>query len=433
MRDPMKNYSREKNNADVISGAGRSLAGGVNSPVRAFNYVGGDPVPIKKGSGSRVYDYNGKEYIDYVLSYGALVLGHAPKEVCEGVKEAITSGTGFGAVHHYETELAQRITRAIPSAKKVRFTSSGTEAVMGAVRLARGATGRDKIIKFKGSYHGHADHLLAKAGSGLATLGLPDSAGVPEDFTRHTMVAQYGSKESVERVFKKYGRDIAAVIVEPVGGNDGVVPPNVDFLKYLRSATQRSGAVLIADEVITGFRFRYGSIMEGFGIRPDIICLGKIIGGGLPIGAYGGSEKMMKNLAPEGDVYQASTFAGNPIVMRAGIETLDLLERLKPEYGHLSDTAAYLAESIAQQAQTFDIGVETQQYGGVFSLRFKERDDFRYYYKALLAEGVYFAPSEHEANFISFAHTDGDIRKTLEASENAFARLAEKEITWQIR
>jgi glutamate-1-semialdehyde 2,1-aminomutase len=418
---------KRRENKKIFQAAQRVLVGGVDSPVRAFKYVGGDPIPIKRGCGAKVYDYDGNEYVDYVLSYGASILGHAHPEIVDGLKETIGLGSGFGATHDLEVELAQRIQEAIPLLEKIRFVSSGTEAVMGAVRLARGVTSRDKIIKFEGAYHGHADYLLAKAGSGVATLGLPGSKGVPKDFTRHTLIAPYGDIDYIKGLFKNYGPDIAAVIVEPVGGNDGVVLPDKDLLENLRTITDRHGALLIFDEVITGFRFRFGSAAEHFGIKPDIICLGKIIGGGLPIGAYGGPEEIMGHLAPLGDVYQASTFAGNPIVMRAGVETLHLLASLKDSYKWLNATGEHLAWMLREKARLYDIDVSVRQFGGMFSLHFKSQDDFGLFYRTLLDNGVYFAPSEHESNFISFAHSEKEIKHTIRAIEKAFRLLREKE------
>jgi len=423
----VKKNTGRKRNKDLIKSARRILVGGVNSPVRAFSYVGGDPIPIYSGKGPKVSDYDGNRYIDYVLSYGALILGHAKGEVVQAIKEAAGLGVGFGATSNPEVELAERIRDAIPLLKKIRFVSSGTEAVMGAVRLARGVTGRDKIVKFEGAYHGHADYLLAKAGSGLATLGLPVSKGVPREFLRHTIVAQRGDIEYIDRIFSRFGSDIAAVIVEPVGGNDGVVYPDPGFLKHLRRITKKYGVLLIFDEVITGFRFHFGSAAQYLGIRPDIICLGKIIGGGLPIGAYGSGERIMKHLAPLGGVYQASTFSGNPVVMSAGIATLRLLALLRDDYERLNSLTAYLAHAICKKSQDHGVSISVQQFGAMFSIRFKRRSHFRVFYRSLLDEGIYLAPSEHESNFVSFAHTKKDIEKTIRAANKAFRVLAQSE------
>jgi glutamate-1-semialdehyde 2,1-aminomutase len=414
---------RYEKSAGLLGRAQRVLVGGVNSPVRAFSYVGGDPIIIKSGRGSRILDHDGNEYIDYVLSYGSLILGHLRPEVIEGIKDAAASGVGFGTTHELETALAERISNAIPLLEKVRFTTSGTEAVMGAVRLARGSTGRDKIVKFERSYHGHADYLLARAGSGLAALGLPGSKGVPRDFTRNTILAPYGDRGRIEEIFERYGQDIAAVITEPVGGNDGVVKPDTGFLEYLRRVTKRCGTLLIFDEVITGFRFHFGSAAQYLGINPDIICLGKIIGGGLPIGAYGGRNRIMRNLAPIGDVYQASTFSGNPVVMRAGAETLDILHSLGKDYKRLNELTADFCLSLRHEIQECGIDMSVRRFGNMFSIRFREKADFARFYRGLLERGVYLAPSEHEANFVSFAHTEKDIDDTVKAAKEIFCLM----------
>ncbi|MFZ5799941.1 MAG: glutamate-1-semialdehyde 2,1-aminomutase [Candidatus Omnitrophota bacterium] len=376
------------------------LVGGVNSPVRAFKLVGAAPIWFKEGKGSRLYDYNGKEYIDFVLGWGAMILGHSHPEVLKNLKRALNSGWGFGATHQSEIELAKIIREAIPFIEKIRFVNSGTEAVMGAIRLSRGYTGRDKILKFEHSYHGHADYLLAKAGSGLATLGIPLSAGVPKEIIQHTLIVPFGNAEKLKKIFQKYGSQIAAVIVEPVGGNYGVIEPNIDFLKKLDKITRQFGAVLIFDEIITGFRFRFGSAAQGFDVKPDLICLGKIIGGGLPIGAFGGREEIMRALAPEGKVYQASTFAGNPLVMQAGISTLNILKAKSSEYRKLNELTQYLAQNIP---------LEINHYGSMFSFKFKEKNQFPKFYRAMLRVGIYLAPSPYEANFLCFAHTREDI------------------------
>jgi len=400
-------------NSELFAEAQKYLVGGVNSPVRAFNYVGVKPLIIKHGCGSKVYDYDGRAYIDYVLSWGSLILGHAHPGVISDIKKAIENGLSFGATNEREIRLAEIISNAITLIEKIRFVNSGTEAIMGALRLARGYTKRDKILKFKHSYHGHADYLLVKAGSGLATLGLPASAGVPRDFIKDTLISGYGDKKAVENIFKKHGKKIAAVIFEPCGGNYGVVSPDIDFLKYLRELTAKNGSLLIADEVITGFRFNFGALTQKLGIIPDIICLGKIIGGGLPIGAYGAREEIMNHLAPLGNVYQASTFAGNPVVMQSGLSTLKELEKLKDKYSSLSELAGYLSESIRELARALKIELNVENFGSMFSLRFKEKKHFQRFYRKLLESGVYFAQSEFEANFLSFSHTKTDIEKTI--------------------
>lgn len=409
----------DKNNA-LFEKAKRYLVGGVDSPVRAFNYVGGKPVVIKKGHGSKVYDYDGNKYIDYVLSWGSLILGHAHGPVINDIKNRIDYGVSFGATNKAEIELAKLISETIPFNNRLRFVNSGTEAVMSAIRLGRGYTKRDKIIKFEKFYHGHADYLLVKAGSGLATLGLSASAGVPHDSIKNTIVIPYGDKKAVEAVFKKYGSQIALVIFEPCGGNYGVVPPDIDFLKYLRAITEKNRSLLIADEVITGFRFDFKALSFKLGIVPDIISFGKIIGGGLPVGAYAGREEIMNYLAPLGSVYQASTFAGNPIVMQAGLSTLRELARLKNKYKVLSDLTECIARVIREEAESNNIKVTVETFGSMFSVRFNEKGLFPRFYRKLLESGVYLAPSEFEANFLSFSHTKADIEKTIRGIKLAF-------------
>lgn len=403
--------------------ARRYLVGGVDSPVRSFNYAGIKPLLIKAGKGARVYSYNDRRYIDYVLSWGSAILGHAHPAVLKAIKQKLGLGLSFGMTNQAEIELAREITRAIPFIEKIRFVNSGTEAIMGAVRLARAYTGRDKIIKFANSYHGHADYLLANAGSGLATLGIPASAGVPKDFTKHTLVLDFGDRQALEAVFEKYGNEIAGVLVEPVGGNFGVLPPEAGFLKTIRNLTKRNRSLLIFDEVITGFRFHFGGVCRTLKITPDLICLGKIIGGGLPIGAYAGSAKIMNNLAPLGKVYQASTFAGNPIVMQAGSATLKILKRSKGTYSRLKDLNAYLCVNLRKEALSCGVRLEISHYESMFSLRFKSRDKFAGFYKMMLDRGIFLAPSEFEANFLSFAHTENDVDKTLLAARSAFRKM----------
>lgn len=403
--------------------AGRFLVGGVDSPVRSFNYVGLKPLLIKAGNGARVYDYNNRKYIDYVLSWGSAILGHAHSQVIKSIKQNLDSGLSFGTTHETEVELAQEIVQAIPFIEKIRFVSSGTEAVMGAVRLARAYTGRDKIIKFAHSYHGHADYLLTKAGSGLATLGIPSSAGVPKDFIKHTLVVPFGDKEALKAVFKKYKNEIAAVLVEPVGGNYGVLPVNIGFLKTVSSLSKKNKSLLICDEIITGFRFRFGAASQGFDIVPDLICLGKIIGGGLPIGAYAGGARIMNNLAPLGKVYQASTFSGNPIVMQAGLATLKILKESKSGYKRLRNLSEYLSVNLKREALSRSIKLEVTFYGSMFSLQFSSKNEFAEFYKLMLDKGIFLAPSEFEANFLSFAHTKKDINETLQAAKEVFKKM----------
>lgn len=414
---------REIKNKVLFDQAKEYLVGGVNSPVRSFSYVGIDPVLIKQGKGSRIFDYDGNSYIDYVLSFGALLLGHAHKRVVKSIRNRAKKGFGFGATSFEEIELARLISETIPVLEKIRFVNSGTESLMSAIRLARGYTGREKIVKFKNSYHGHADYLLTKGGSGLATLSISSSKGVPDDFTKHTIVLDYADKALIEEAFRKHGQDIAAVVVEPIGGNYGVITPDKEFLKYLREATQKYKALLIFDEVITGFRFRFGSVAEIFGIEPDLICLGKIIGGGLPIGALGGRRDIMDKLAPLGEVYQASTFAGNPIVMKAGFTTLCVLRSLKNRYVFIEQLTNELVSSFKQSAKHYNIDLTVASYGSMFSLKFKQKDKFGVFYKKMLEDGVYLAPSEFESNFLSFAHTKKDITKTKYAAGRAFKSI----------
>jgi len=405
-----------KRNLNLFKQAKKYLVGGVDSPARGFSYVGSEPLVIKRAKGSRIFDYNGNSFIDYSLSFGAIILGHSHPAVVAGVKKKINTGFSFGATNKTEIELAREIIQVIPFIKKIRFVNSGTEAVMGALRLARGYTKRDKILKFQRSYHGHVDYLLVNAGSGLATLGIPASSGVPKDFIKHTLVAPYGDTDYVKNIFKKYGKEIAAVIVEPAGGNYGVIPPDTNFLKALRRITRELGSLLVFDEVITGFRFQYASLAQVLGVTPDMICLGKIIGGGLPIGAFGAKDKIMRHLAPMGDVYQASTFAGGPVVMQSGLSTLKTLKKLKKDYKRLEKLTGILTGSLKKEALSRKISLKVSCYGNMFSLKFEKKKQFSSFYKFMLKQGVYFAPSEFEANFLSFAHTQKDIAKTMNAA-----------------
>jgi len=414
---------REIKNKALFNQAKKYLVGGVNSPVRSFSYVDREPILIKQGKGSKVFDYDRNSYIDYVLSFGALFLGHAHKKVVGSIRRRVKKGFGFGATSLEEIELAKLISEAIPTLEKIRFVNSGTESLMSAIRLARGYTSREKIVKFKNSYHGHADYLLTKGGSGLATLNIASSKGVPDDFTKHTIVLDYADKALIKETFQKHDQDIAAVVVEPIGGNYGVIGPDKDFLQYLREITQKYKTLLIFDEVITGFRFRFGSVAEIFGIEPDLICLGKIIGGGLPIGAFGGRRDIMDKLAPLGEVYQASTFAGNPIVMKAGFTTLSVLASLKDKYIRLEQLANELVDSLRHSAKLYSIDVAIASYRTMFSLKFKQKDKFCSFYKKMLEQGIYLAPSEFEANFLSFAHTKKDIEKTKQAARRTFKSI----------
>lgn len=409
-------------NKKLFNQAKKYLVGGVNSPVRAFNYVTGNPIFIKQGKGSKVYDYDNKKYIDYVLSWGSLILGHSNKEIVTSVKNILDQGFSFGMTNAKEIELAKLINSAIPVAQKIRFVNSGTEAVMAAIRLARGYTGRDKIVKFTNSYHGHADSLLAGAGSGLATLNIPLSKGVPYDFIKNTIVIPANNLDILEKVFKKTGSSIAAVLIEPVGGNYGVLKPDTEFLKSLRGITKKYNALLISDEIITGFRFNFGSFTNLIGIEPDLICLGKIIGGGLPIGAYAGKTKIMNNLSPCGEVYQASTFSGNPVVMQAGLTTLTILEKHKKDYSRLGLLTQKLVNGLKKIDSLSNRGLTVNFFGSMFSLKFAKKKYFQEFYQKMLSAGIFFAPSEFEANFISFAHTSKDIDQTIKAAVGAFCR-----------
>ena len=417
--------------------AKRYIPGGVNSPVRSFRAVGGYPVFVKEACGSKIYGECGREFIDYCLSWGALILGHAHSGVTQRLGEAIKKGTSFGTATKLETELARLIVEAVPSIEQVRLTNSGTEAVMSAIRLARAYTEKNKIIKFEGSYHGHADYLLVKAGSGQATLGMSDSLGVPKDFTKHTIVLPFNDIKRVEEITKKYQKDLAAIIVEPVAGNMGVVLSRPGFLPDLRRIADKYNMVLIFDEVITGFRLSYDGAQGYFKIKPDLTCLGKIIGGGLPIGAFGGKKEIMELLAPEGGVYQAGTLSGNPIAVTAGITTLKILKENNP-YGVLEKKTLRLCEGIRLKAEKCKIRLKINYIGSMFSIFFAEEevidyrtakrqniDLFKKFFHGLLKKGVYFSPSGFEANFLSLAHSDEDIEKTLKAIDKTLKSLSD--------
>ncbi len=413
--------------------AKKYIPGGVNSPVRAYKAVGGGPLFIDKAKGSKIYDADGNEYIDYVMSWGPLILGHANPEILETVKIAIDKGTSFGAPTEQETELAKLIVQAFPSIDLVRFVNSGTEAVMSAVRLARAYTKRDKIIKFEGCYHGHADSLLVKAGSGAATLGIPDSPGVPEKTAGDTLVLSYNNIEEFEGTMNKVGEDIACVIVEPIAANMGVVPPKPGFLQSLRSITRRFEALLIFDEVISGFRTAYGGAQTLYNIIPDLTCLGKIIGGGFPVGAYGGKREIMEYIAPLGPVYQAGTLSGNPVAMTAGLQTLKILSD-NQIYNTLEKKALVLEKGFKENAEKSGVSVFQTRAGSMLSLFFTDKEVYNYktvetadidtyalYFRKMLKEGVYLAPSQFEAMFISASHTMTDIEKTLSANRKVFS------------
>ncbi|MCD6567630.1 MAG: glutamate-1-semialdehyde 2,1-aminomutase [Dehalococcoidia bacterium] len=416
--------------------AQRYLPGGVDSPVRAFKAVGGSPLFIKRGRGSKIYDEDGNEFIDYVCSWGPLILGHSHPRVVEALNKTVEMGTSFGAPTELETALAKMICAAMPSIEMIRFVNSGTEAAMSAIRLARAFTGRDMVVKFAGCYHGHSDGLLAKAGSGIVTLGIPDSLGVPSSCTATTLVAPYNDVEAVEQLFNDFGPKIAAVIIEPIAANMGVVPPCPGFLERLHSLTQDSGALLIFDEVITGFRVAYGGAQSIYEITPDLTCLGKIIGSGLPVGAYGGRRDIMEMVAPTGSVYQAGTLSGNPLAMTAGIETLRILSQ--PEiYSQLEEKSFALERGIMAVAADAKIALHLSRLGTMFTPFFTnetvidyetaKRADAKLYgrfFQKMLEEGIYLPPSQFEAAFVSLAHSNEDIQVTVKATEKTIKRLA---------
>lgn len=411
------------------------FVGGVNSPVRAFKAVGGTPVFMRSGKGSRVTDADGKRYIDYCLSWGPLILGHSHPQVTSAAAEALRKGSTFGAPTEGELRLGEMIRTALPSMQRLRLTSSGTEAVMSALRVARAFTGRKIIVKFAGGYHGHTDSLLVAAGSGAVTLGSPDSAGVPAAWAKTTLTVPYNNIAALRRVFKTHGRRIAAVIVEPVAANMGVIPPEEGFIELLRALTRKSRSLLIFDEVITGFRLFYGGAQTVMKIKPDLTCLGKIIGGGFPIGVYGGRKEIMELVAPLGPVYQAGTLSGNPVGVAAGIATLEVLKREKP-YARMARNTAAIVTELRHLADFVGLPVTINHIASMFTLFFTDCDvtdlkssktsdarAYRRFFHALLEEGVYFPPSKFEAAMISAAHTQKDIERTLDAAAKAFRRI----------
>jgi len=420
----------------LFAEAQRYLPGGVDSPVRAFKAVGGTPPFIVKARGSKIYDADGNEYIDYVGSWGPLILGHSHPRVVAALKEAVERGTSFGAPTELEITLAKMICAAMPSIEMLRFVNSGTEATMTALRLARAFTHRDKILKFAGGYHGHGDELLVKGGSGLATLGIPDSAGVPLGYAQNTLVAPYNDAQAVEQFFQRYPMEIAAVIVEPVAANMGVVPPQPGFLARLRQLTSEFGALLIFDEVITGFRVAYGGVQGLYAVTPDLTCLGKIIGGGLPIGAYGGKREIMEMIAPVGPVYQAGTLSGNPLAMTAGIETLKILQQ--PEtYKQLEMKSASLEEGITRAAFKAGTDFYISRIASLLTVFFSNTAVIDYesasqvdtaffgrFFQRLLSQGIYWPPSQFEAAFVSLAHSEQDIQTTIEVVEKVLSQMA---------
>ncbi len=411
------------------------IPGGVNSPVRAFKSVGRDPIFIDHAKGCKLYDVDGNEYIDYVGSWGPLIVGHANDEVLAALTDVMKSGTSFGAPTELETTLANMIIDAVPSVEMVRLVSSGTEATMSAIRLARGYTGRDKIIKFEGCYHGHADGLLVKAGSGALTLGVPTSPGVPADYARNTLTVSYNDLDSVKGVIEQNEGEIACVIIEPLPGNMGVIPPKEGFLEGLRELTKEYGIILIFDEVMSGFRVAYGGYQEVCGVTPDMTTLGKVIGGGLPVGAFGGKQVIMEKLAPSGPVYQAGTLSGNPLAVTAGIKTLEILKR-PGSYEKLEELSAMLCEGIKENAKSAGIDTFHTRVGAMFCTFFSKSEVYDFatatksdtvrfgkYYANMLERGVYLAPSQYEAAFMSLAHAKEHIQKTIEASAESFRAL----------
>ena len=416
--------------------ARRSIPGGVNSPVRAFGSVGGVPRFIESARGARIRDIDGNEYIDYVGSWGPMILGHAHPKVLRAIRGALPHGTSFGAPTTGESDLAEAVRRVLPSVQKLRMVSSGTEATMSALRLARAVTGRSRILKFDGCYHGHSDGLLVGAGSGVATLGIPGSPGVPEAMTALTIQAPYNDLEATRAAFARWGEDLAAVIVEPVAGNMGLVPPLKGFLPGLRALCDEFGALLVFDEVMTGFRVARGGAQRLYGVRPDLTCLGKVVGGGLPAAAYGGRRELMERIAPEGDVYQAGTLSGNPLAVAAGLATLELLEA-DGVYETLSERSGQLACGLAGLAAEEGVPLVSRSVGGMFGFFFHEGpvDDFaaaqqsdteafRRFFARMLEAGIYLAPSAYEAGFVSLAHRRRDVDQTLEAARSALRKVA---------
>jgi glutamate-1-semialdehyde 2,1-aminomutase len=411
------------------------IPGGVDSPVRAFKAIGISPTFVERAKGSKIWDIDGNEYVDYVSSWGPMILGHAHPKVVAALKKAIPKGTSYGAPTSLEVELAMKVKKAFPSMELVRMVSSGTEAVMSAIRVARGYTGRDKILKFDGCYHGHGDSLLVKAGSGATTFGIPDSLGVPEDLAKHTLTVPYNDLDGVKTMVNQYPGQIACIIVEPIAGNMGVVLPEKDFLQGLRWICDGQGMILLFDEVITGFRVAYGGCQELYNIKADLTCLGKIIGGGLPVGAYGGKRTIMEKVAPLGGVYQAGTLSGNPLAMTAGLATLDLLKS-KKTYQDLEKKTSYLTEAISNSAEEKGIPISINRAVGMFTLFFTEgpvRDyrtaktsntkRFAQFFIEMMEQGIYLPPSQFEAWFVSLAHTQRDLNQTIEACESAFKKM----------
>ena len=427
--------NRQQTSEELFGRAVALMPGGVNSPVRAFRGVGGTPRFIADARGATMTDVEGHTYVDYVGSWGPMILGHADPEVVDALHAALGRGTSYGAPTELEVEMAEEIVAAVPSVEMVRMVNSGTEATMSALRLARGFTGRSKIVKFEGCYHGHGDSLLVKAGSGVATLGLPDSPGVTPSVARDTLTAPFNDSPALEKIFDAHGADIAAVIVEPVVGNMGCVPPREGYLQHLRDITRRHGALLIFDEVMTGFRLARGGAQELYRVTPDLTTLGKIIGGGLPVGAYGGRRDIMEQVAPAGPVYQAGTLSGNPLAMTAGLATLRRL-RDRTVYERLEEAGRRLCDGLSEAAREAGVATFTNRVGSMFTTFFNDspvtdwpsaarsdRDRYGKFFHAMLAEGVYLAPSQFEAAFIGVAHTDELLERTVEAARKSFRSL----------
>ena len=432
----MNPRSNHKKSRLLYSQSLKCLPGGVNSPVRAFKAVGGSPVFISRAKGPYLYDADGNKYLDYVGSWGPAILGHAHPRVIKKVRAAAERGLSFGAATELELTLARLIKKAFPSIKKVRLVNSGTEATMSAIRLARAYTGRSKVVKFDGCYHGHGDGFLVKAGSGSATFGVPDSAGVSPGIARDTISIPFNDSKAVIRTFEKRGKEIAALVVEPVAGNMGLVLPEKGFLKTLREVTERYRSLLVFDEVITGFRLCFGGAQHMYHITPDITCLGKVIGGGLPVGAYGGRNDVMELVSPQGPVYQAGTLSGNPLATTAGIENLTILSRSKSIYPQLEKTTKILHEGIREIIVKKGVPAQLSQLGSMFTVFFSKKEvhnyqearkcsleTFAHYFRLMLKQGIYLPPSQFETNFVSTAHTGKDIEKTLEAVDKTFGVL----------
>ncbi|UMZ73211.1 Glutamate-1-semialdehyde 2,1-aminomutase [Natranaerofaba carboxydovora] len=426
---------KDERSRNMFEEAKKMIPGGVNSPARAFSSVGRPPLFLKKGEGSKVVCEDGNEFIDYVASYGPLILGHSHPRIVEALKKQVEEGTGFGSPTELENEMAELVIGAVPSIEVVRMVNSGTEATMSALRLARGYTGRNKIVKLTGCYHGHSDSLLIKAGSGVTTLGLPDSPGVPVSVAENTITAPYNDLETMKKIFEEHGDDIAGVILEPVAGNIGVIPPKEGYLEGMRDLTTDYGSLLIFDEVMTGFRVAYGGAQERYGVTPDLTCLGKVIGGGLPVGAYGGKKEIMEMIAPAGSIYQAGTLSGNPIAMTAGVETLKILKE-EGTYDKLEEKSQKLEKGLREVAEETDAPVFMTRVGTMLGMYFtrdevydfesaSKADDslFSKYFNKMLEEGIYLAPSQYEAMFMSLVHSDQDIDKTIEAAKKAFQSL----------